>query len=105
MGSGPQEGAPGLCWVAAVTRADSDDMPPWCLTALSVAGRSSGQAPVMTAPTTAVRKVPRSVVCRRAVHMLGGTSVVHAMAVATAAKGVAPGRAATGCHSCLAHRW
>ena len=37
--------------------------------------------------------------------MSGGTSAVQVMALATAAKGVVSGRAATDCHSRSAHRW
>ena len=37
--------------------------------------------------------------------MSGGTSAELAMAVATSAKGVVSGRAATDCHSRSAHRW
>ena len=79
-------------------------MSPWSLTAVSITWRSSGQAAVETAPTKAARKVPRSVVCRRAARMSAWALAVHAMAVATAATGVVSGRAATDCHSRSAHR-
>ena len=44
---------------AALAQVYSDDMPPWPSTVVLIAGTSSGRAVVVTAPTRAVRRVPR----------------------------------------------
>ena len=57
LGAGRREGvpwAPGTSWVAARAMAGSSDMPPWSVTAASIACRSSGRAAVAAAPTMAV---------------------------------------------------